>query len=85
MNTKSFYSLSVIAVAFALVLGFGTLNTAKAVPGENGDGYTLPAGTANLFGADAVLNSIVVIDRDRDADLRAHEFDLYGMLGTSQE
>ena len=75
MNRKLFYSLSIVAVAFALVLGFGTLNVAKAVPGENGDGYTLPLGASNLFGADPADNSAVVIDRDRDAQFRAHEFD----------
>ncbi len=82
---KFIYSLSVVAVAFALVFGFGTLNTAKAVPGENGEGYNLPAGENNLFGVDQADNSTVGIDRDRDADLRAHEFDSYGLFGTSQQ
>ena len=84
MNTKLFYSLSIVAVAFTLVLGFGTLNVAKAIQVENGDGYTLPLGVSNLFGADPADNSALVIDRDRDAQLRAHEFDTYGMLGVSQ-
>lgn len=81
MNAKFFYSLSIVAVAFALVLGFGTLNAARAVPGENG----YPVGTATLFGPDKAANSILVVDRDRDEYLRAHEFDTYGLMGTSQE
>ncbi len=78
MNTKLFYSLSIVAVAFALVLGFGTLNVAKAVPGENG----YPVGTATVFGVDKAQNIILLADRD--ADLMAGEFDSYGQMGASQ-
>lgn len=85
MNSKFFPGLVIVAVAFTLVLGFGTFNAAKAVSGENGDGYTLAPGQTNLVGADWAHNSAGLLGFDMDA--RAFEFapDTYGLRGTSQE
>jgi hypothetical protein len=85
MNKRFFFSLSVIAVAFALVLGFGALNAAKAVPGESGSNYNFPAGQANLFGVDEAHN--VLGGLNRDSDFRANSFAPapYGLRGTSQQ
>ncbi len=87
MSKKIFSGLTIFAVAFALVFGLGTFNPAKAVPRGDGEGYSLPPGQSNLFGSDQAGNSAGVIDRDRDADSRSHDFnqDIYGMRGTSQE
>ncbi|MFZ2448462.1 MAG: hypothetical protein WAW37_19045 [Syntrophobacteraceae bacterium] len=85
MNKKYYSTLTIFAVAFALVLGLGTFNAAKAVPGMGDEGYTLPPGQTNLFGLDEADNRIVV--SHRDADARAYEFapDSYGLWGTSQQ
>ncbi len=56
MSRRFFFGLSIMAMAFALILGSGALNTATAVPGENGDAYNLPTGVSNLFGADQAGN-----------------------------
>ncbi|MFZ2448460.1 MAG: hypothetical protein WAW37_19035 [Syntrophobacteraceae bacterium] len=65
MNGKLFLSLSIVAVVFTLVLGFGALDVAKAVPGMGDEGYTLPPGQTNLFGLDEADNSVATSDRDR--------------------
>ncbi len=86
MSKKIFSGLTILAVALALVIGLGTFNPAKAVPGRAGDGYSLPPGQTNLFGNDQADNSAGVIDRD--ADFKSHDSDQdssYGMRGTSQE
>ncbi len=85
MNRKFLPGIVIVAVAFTLVLGFGTFDPAKAVPGENGEGYTLAPGQTNLIGADWAHNSAGVLGFDADA--RAFEFapDNYGLRGTSQE
>ncbi|MFZ2448461.1 MAG: hypothetical protein WAW37_19040 [Syntrophobacteraceae bacterium] len=57
MNGKLFISLSIIAAVFTLVLGFGALDVAKAVPGMSDEAYTLPPGQTNLFGVDEADNS----------------------------
>ncbi len=89
MNRKFFSILSVVAVAFALVFGLGTLDTAKAVPGMNGDGYTAPEGTSNLFGIDGadITAGAGTIDRDRGNDMdrdKAVSDYSYGLWGKSQ-
>ncbi len=89
MNRKFFSILSVVAVAFALVFGFGSVNVAKAVPAMNGDGYSVPAGTSNLFGVDGadITAGAGAIDRDRgndmDRDKAAPDYS-YGLWGKSQ-
>ncbi len=85
MNRKFFPGLVIVAVAFTLVLGLGTFDAAKAVPGENGEGYTLAPGQNNLIGGDFAHNSARILWFDADA--RAFEFapDTYGLRGTSQE
>lgn len=85
MNKKLFSGLTIVAVALTLVLGLGTFNAAKALPGESGMGYNLPAGVTNMVGLDAADNTAGIIGSD--ADSRAHEFapDSYGLRGTSQE
>ncbi|MFZ2448463.1 MAG: hypothetical protein WAW37_19050 [Syntrophobacteraceae bacterium] len=86
MNKKFYSNLTVFAVAFALVLGLGTFNAAKAVPGMGDEGYSnLIPGEVNLFGIDAADNAARV--SHRDADVRAYVFtpDSYGLWGTSQQ
>lgn len=85
MSKKFFSGLTIVAVVFTLVLGLGTFNTAKAVPGENGEGYTLASGTTNLFGADLADNPIGLLDADRDSTAYQFAPDSYGLWGTSQE
>lgn len=84
MTRKILSILSVVAVTFALVLGSGMLDTAKALQVRNGDGYTAPAGQVNLFGLDNAGNPVKVADKD--SDLKANKFapDFYGLLGKSQ-
>ncbi len=85
MKKRVFSHLMIVAVALTLVIGFGTLNTAKALTGENGMGYTLAPGQTNLIGADFADNSVGATGHDTDS--RAHEMvsDSYGLTGTSQE
>ncbi len=85
MNRKPYSILTVVAVAFALVLGFGTLNAAKAVPGTAGDAYNLPPGNVNLIGLDAADNSVRVIDRDVAPAPRGFFTDSYGLGLRSQQ
>lgn len=82
MNRKLYSIVTVVAVAFALVLGFGVLNPAKAVPGETGDGYKIPAGQVSQFGLDFADNSAQV--KDKDARNPGFIPDSYGLSGTSQ-
>jgi len=81
---KILFQLTIVAVAFALVLGLGTLNAATAVSAERGDGYAVPAGEVNLLGIDGAGNSVGAIHRE--SDFRTHEFapDSYGLWGKSQ-
>jgi len=85
MNKRFFFSLSIVAVAFALILGSGTFNTAQAVPGESSERLSLPPGEVNLFGADYAVNS--GWKTTRDADFRTPGFapEPYGLLGASQQ
>ncbi len=86
--SRIFSGFSIIAVAIALVLSFGSLNVAKAVPGQTDEGYTLPPGQSNMFGYEPADNSAAYNqDRDQmDRDTqRAHDFDRYGLGMQSQE
>ncbi len=85
MNKRFFSRLTIVAVAFTLVIGFGTFNAAKALTGENGMGYNLAPGQTILIGADFAGNSVGAARND--ADSRPHELvsDSYGLRGTSQE
>ena len=83
MNRKLYSIITVVAVSFALVLGFGGFNVVKAAPSySGGESPNPPAGEVNLFGADEAGNSAGVIARDRDP--RAFRFapDTYGLHGT---
>lgn len=74
MSKSSLFCLSIVAVALALALGFGTLDTAYAVKHshyfslnsvgatESGSAYILPAGQVNLVGYDAATNSVTKSD-----------------------
>ncbi len=69
MNSKFLSRVTILGMAFALVFAFGSLNVAKAVPGENGDAYNLPAGQVNLFGVDEAHSRTGVINADADRDV----------------
>jgi len=65
MNSKLFFGLSVFAVAFALVFGFGSINSASAI---TSDSYNQQfVGEANLWGVDEAHNVAGIRDMDRDA------------------
>ncbi len=87
--SRKFYSiLTITAFAFALVFGFGTLNTVKAAPGGGGDAYNPPPGT-NFFGLDNADNPVGAVhrDMDRNAAPKGSEFttDSYGLNLKSQQ
>jgi len=63
MNTKLILSVSIFAVAFALVLGLGTTNNANATPENYNQQYV---GEANLVGVDEADNTLAARSRDMD-------------------
>ena len=67
MKIDFVFSLAIVAVALAVLLGFSTFDTARAVPGIGDEGYGwLPPDQVNLFGFDGAHNSAGVSVRDRD-------------------
>jgi len=63
MNKKFFFGLSLFAVAFALVFGFGSINSASAI---TSDSYNQQfVGEANLWGVDEAYNTAGIRDMDR--------------------
>ncbi len=74
-------TLLTLLIAAALV--FSTGLNAYAVPGENGNGYTLPPGQTNLLGTDNAGNPIYVIEKDAGTpDFIGYS---YGLSGKSQQ
>ncbi|MEN6438884.1 MAG: hypothetical protein ABFD97_09895 [Syntrophobacter sp.] len=61
MNTKLIFSVSIFAVAFALVFGFGSINNVNASPENYNAEYV---GEANLIGVDEAHNSLASRDKD---------------------
>lgn len=58
---KKLYGLSIFAVTFALVLGFGAINQTLAASGSYNHDY----GQADLIGVDEATNGVnTVLDRD---------------------
>ena len=75
MNKRFLSTLSILAFAFALVLGFGAINYSNAselIP----DSYP---GQISLFGDDRAHNE-VALTADRDVDSRPL-FESYGLQG----
>lgn len=65
MNKKLYFGLSIFAVAFAFVIGFGAINDAKAM----GDSYNVNYGQTNLFAVDEAHNAAGVLsNRDMDSN-----------------
>jgi hypothetical protein len=76
MNKRLFTSLSILAFAFALVLGFGAINYSNAndlIP----DSYP---GQVNLFGDDRADIQAGVLTADKDAAVKALP-ESYGLQG----
>jgi len=81
MNKKFYSIVTVVAVAFALVLGFGPFSAVKAVPGASGESVSpLAPGESNAFGVDLAGTSAV--SRDYDSRINEPSFDTYGLHGT---
>ncbi len=76
MNKRLFSNLTILAFAFALVLGFGAINYSNAndlIP----ESYP---GQVNLFGNDQAHNGIGTLAADQDIAPRA-AVDSYGLQG----
>lgn len=73
------FNLTIFAVAFALVFGFGAFNGAMAAKSDNFN-YDYP-GQANLIGVDEADNSLGN-HRDRDRGVPGFSFDSYGLSGS---
>ncbi len=76
MNKRLFSTLSILAFAFALVLGFGAINHSNAnelIP----ESY---AGQTSLFGDDQAHNSVGEVNADRDVATKPI-FETYGLQG----
>ncbi len=81
MKTRIISIVTVVAVSFALVLGLGVFNVAKAVPGNSGERISPPTpGVVDVVGVDRADNSL----KSRDSDSRSTVFapDTYGLHGT---
>ncbi len=84
MNSKFLSRVTILGMAFALVFAFGSLNVAKAVPGENGDSYNLPAGQVDQFGVDEANNAAGIARPDADRGAFIVQ-DQYGLGMQSQQ
>ena len=85
MNSKLLSIFTVIAVSFALVLGFGALNTVKAVPGTSGERVIVPGAGIDQVGIDGADNSIGIAgraDKDPGSTRSAFAPDTYGLHGS---
>ena len=76
MNKRLFSRLSIFAVAFALILGFGAVNYSNA---NDLIAESYP-GQVNLFGDDLAQNRVGTLDADRDATPRPI-FESHGLNG----
>jgi len=82
MRSKTFSIVTVAAVSFALVLGLGAFNAAKAVSGQSGERIAPPApGVVDIFGADGANNTVRTVPRDSDASTKFAP-DTYGVHNT---
>lgn len=78
---KRFGSIVLAGVlGFALILGLGSIDSAKALSGASGEHISLPAGESNLFATDEAGNSLV--RRDTDSATTKFAPDTYGLHGT---
>ncbi len=84
MNSKFLSRVTILGMAFALVFALGSLNVAKAVPGENGDSYNLRPGQSDQFGIDEAHNWTGVINSDADRGAVAVQAQ-YGLGMQSQQ
>lgn len=82
MNRKLYSILTVVAVSFALVLGFGAFNVVKAVPGTSGERVIVPGAGVDQFGIDAAANRVETMNRDRELGNFRFSPDTYGLHGT---
>ncbi len=82
MNRKHYFNLTVVGVAFALVLGLGAFNVAKAVPNNSGKRPSILTGEIDFAGTDKANNSAKVIIRDSESGDYRFAPDSYGLHGT---
>lgn len=69
MSGTRFFYLTIVAMAFTILIGFGIPKYSLAIPSEAGN----PPGTCNAFGDDKATNTIQIIDRDKGVDLNECE------------
>ncbi len=81
MNRKH-YTLTVAAVAFTLVLGFGSFNVAKAVQNNSGKRPSVITGEVDFAGTDKADDSIKIKFRDAESGANRLAPDTYGLHGT---
>jgi hypothetical protein len=76
MNKRLFFSLSILAFAFALVLSFGAINHSNAndLIADSFPGYV------NVFGDDQAHSAAASLGTDRDITTKP-AFDSYGLQG----
>lgn len=85
MNRKLYSILTVVAVSFALVIGFGGFTVVKAAPSYiGGESPNPPADAVNLVGADLAKNSPRAVTTDSDSRASGFAPDTYGLHGTLQ-
>ncbi len=82
MSRKHCFRLTAGAVAFALVLGFGAFNTAKAVPNNSGKRQRVITGDVNFVGTDKANTSSNFVGRDAESGDYRFAPDTYGLHGT---
>lgn len=83
MKTRIISIVTVVAVSFALVLGLGVFNAAKAVPGNSGERISPPTpGVVDIVGVDRADNSLKAVTRDSDSRSTVFAPDTYGLHGT---
>ncbi|MHC1726159.1 MAG: hypothetical protein AB9866_09165 [Syntrophobacteraceae bacterium] len=71
------FNLTILAVAFALVIGFGAFSTTMAASDNFNWDYP---GQVNLIGIDEANNSLAG-HADRDRGVPGFTFDTYGLAG----